>query len=115
VIFIVDDDARILNATGGALRDAGYPVTLFGSGTTALETMRAAPPMLLITDVLMPEMNGPALAQAARALWPDLPIIFISGDVGDIPAEAFAGNPLLAKPFTAAALCTAVSAALRPV
>lgn len=114
MIFIVDDDARILNATGSALRDAGYRVTLFGSGATALHTMRHAPPVLLITDVLMPEISGPALAREARALLPDLPIIFISGDVGDTPAEAFAGDPLLAKPFTAAALCAAVTSALQP-
>ncbi len=112
MIFIVDDDPRILNAAGAALRTAGHAVTLYGIARVALDAMHAAPPALLITDVLMPDVNGTALARSARALWPDLPVLFISGDVGDTPREAFAGHPLLAKPFTASALCLAAQAAL---
>jgi CheY-like chemotaxis protein len=113
VIFVVDDDPRILSATASALRDAGYSVTMFASGGAALDAMAAQLPHLLITDVLMPEMNGTHLAESARTISPDLPILFISGDVGDTPAEAFAGHPLLAKPFTAQQLCKAAAKLLK--
>jgi two-component system, cell cycle sensor histidine kinase and response regulator CckA len=113
VILIVDDDPRIRSATASALRTAGHDVLDFASGPAALaELERGATPHLLISDVLMPEMNGPALAKAVRAHLPKLPILFISGDIGATDPAIFADDPLLAKPFTATALYDAVAQCL---
>jgi CheY-like chemotaxis protein len=113
VILIVDDDPRILRATSVLLREAGHEVTSFSSGAALLAKLECAPQAeLLISDVQMPDMNGPELVRSATELRPDLSILFVSGDVGDLDAAAFGGHPLLAKPFTAAALLAAVDAAL---
>ncbi len=112
MIFVVDDDARIRAASAAALSDAGFDVEEFGSGLAALERAALVTPSLLITDVLMPEMNGPALAEAMRKRLPRLPVLFISGDVGDTPPSAFEDDPLLPKPFTAPKLILAVKGLL---
>jgi CheY-like chemotaxis protein len=110
VILVVDDDPRIRLATATALRAAGHDVLDFASGPEALaEIERGAAPHLLISDVLMPEMSGPALAKAVRAHLPHLPILFISGDIGATDPMIFAADPLLAKPFTVTALHDAVA------
>ncbi len=113
MIIVVDDDPRVRQATVGSLADKGYAVKGFESGSVALNFISAeVAAALLITDVMMPEMSGPALAIAVKKLKRDLPIIFMSGDVGDTPASALEGHTLLAKPFTASALLSAVDAAL---
>ena len=112
MILIVDDDPRILKATSQALVDAGYHVVAALNGVAALRILNAEPSIdLLITDVMMPEMNGPALADAAKLTRPDLGVLFVSGDTGDIPLSAFGGHELLAKPFTATVLIAAVERA----
>jgi CheY-like chemotaxis protein len=69
---------------------------------------------LLLTDVVMPEMHGPALARRLGAERPDLPVLFMSGYSDSIPADA-AGTEragFLAKPFAPADLLSAVSGLL---
>ena len=67
---------------------------------------------------MMPEMTGTELAASIRRLHPDLPIMFVTGYVGDAgEAEDLAGGEVLRKPFTISALADSVAAALaaRPV
>lgn len=106
-ILVVDDDPRIRAMTAAALVAHGHDVIEAESGDAALARLEADT-QLLVSDVLMPGMRGPDLARAARARLPQLRVLFISGDVGDTPRAAFDGAPLLAKPFTAAALAEAV-------
>ena len=93
--------------TADALRDHGHDVVEADCAAAALAMLddRIA---LLLTDVQMPGMNGPALADAAQARFPDLSIHFLSADTGTIPLEAFRGRPILAKPFTLSTLLEAV-------
>ena len=113
MIFVVDDDARVRSATAQALRAEGYEVSEFENGPAALAALASALTVrLIVSDVLMPKMNGPDLVAAALALRPGLKIHYMSGDIGDTKAEVLAPWPLLAKPFTASALKRAVEAVL---
>jgi CheY-like chemotaxis protein len=114
MIFVVDDDTRIRMMTAGALREVGYQVRDFAYGGDALEAMACVPALrLIISDVQMPKMSGPDFVSLALAQRPDLKILYMSGDIGTTPFEALTPWPLLAKPFTVAALVRAVAEMLR--
>lgn len=113
MIFVVDDDPRIRSLTADALRSAGHDVREFSGGRDALAALDdAANLRLIVSDVLMPGMDGPALVRALLSRRPDVRVQYISGDVGETTAERLLPWPLLAKPFTAVALRQAVSAIL---
>lgn len=106
-ILVVDDDSRIREMTAEALRDQGHHVTEADCGATALALLDNST-ILMLTDVQMPRMTGPELADAAQDRFPDLSVCFMSADTGLIPFEAFRGRPILAKPFTLAALLATI-------
>ena len=113
MIFVVDDDARIRSLTADALRSSGYDVREFSGGRDALAALEDVPALrLLVSDVLMPGMDGPAFVRALLSRRPDVRVQYISGDVGATTAEGLLPWPLLAKPFTAVALRQAVTAIL---
>jgi DNA-binding NtrC family response regulator len=108
-ILVVDDDARIRAGVVAILSEAGYMVRGASGGAEALALLGADQSVqLLVTDVLMPGMKGTELAPRALAHRPDLQVIYMSGDIGDTPIDAFGAWPLLRKPFTAATLLGAV-------
>jgi len=111
-IMVVEDDARVRAATGAALLELGYRAILCNSGEEAIERLAREPDIaLLITDVLMPGMTGPELAQAVRAQYPEIAILFVTGYAGEASeAEAFKGSMVLRKPFTLSALADALAA-----
>ena len=87
---------------GKALANAGYDVVTFDNGASAYERLREEPFTLLLTDIVMPEMDGIELARRATELDPDLKVMFITGFAAvalnpetDTPAEA----KVLSKPF----------------
>ncbi len=113
MILVVDDDARIRVATAGALSALGHRVVSASGGAEALDLCADRLEIrLVVTDVLMPGMRGPEFVARAREVRPDLRFIYISGDIGDTPPDAFGGWPLLPKPFTAASLSEVVGQAL---
>jgi DNA-binding NtrC family response regulator len=61
---------------------------------------------LLVTDVVMPEMHGPVLAERLRATRPDLPVLFLSGYSDAMPTSA--SSAFLAKPFSSSRLLATV-------
>jgi two-component system cell cycle sensor histidine kinase/response regulator CckA len=84
VMLVEDEDpVRIFGAR--ALRNKGYKVLEARSGEAALELIQTAdgPIDLLITDVVMPNMDGPALIREVRDIHPDMKVIFISGYTED--------------------------------
>ena len=87
-----------------ALRNKGYKVIEAKSGEAALELIRDAEERidLMITDVVMPRMDGPRLVREVRDIVPQMKVIFISGYAETalkIPADA-ANMHFLAKPFS---------------
>jgi two-component system cell cycle sensor histidine kinase/response regulator CckA len=95
-ILLVEDDLSVRALMARGLRSRGFDVIEAGNGREALEVLHR-PVDLVVCDVVMPEMDGPALLKAR----PDLKVLFISG-------YAVEGLPFLAKPFTLGQLVTAV-------
>jgi signal transduction histidine kinase/ActR/RegA family two-component response regulator len=112
-VLVAEDDDAVRNSTVRALEHAGYTVVAAADGPSALQLLRqhTTPFDLLLSDVVMPGMSGSVLAKRARALQPDMPVLFMSGYADDdaVRDGLAAGTVLcLAKPFTAAQLCAAV-------
>lgn len=109
VALLVDDEELVRMSTADMLIDLGFEVVEAPSAEDALSLMRSnLAPDLLVTDHLMPGMNGADLAREARALAPDLPILVVSGyaDVDGIAPEL----ARLTKPFRNAELAESISA-----
>lgn len=101
-ILLAEDDEDMRRFLVKALQNAGYDVVSFGNGAEAYERLKEEPFTLLLTDIVMPEMDGIELARRAAELDPDLKIMFITG------FAAVALNPdnqapkdakVLSKPF----------------
>jgi PAS domain S-box-containing protein len=113
VVLVVDDDDALRRSTACMLSSHGYAVLEARDGVEGLARYRDAdpPPAVLVTDVVMPGMTGPDLADAVAALDPRSRVVFMSGYPDGLD-EAYEDTPLVAKPFTAEVLLTAVSEAL---
>jgi len=112
VMLVEDEDpVRIFGAR--ALRNKGYTVIEAKSGEAALELIRSADraPDLLITDVVMPRMDGPGLIREVREIHPDMKVIFISGYTEDSfrqKLDADSEIHFLPKPFSLKQLASKV-------
>ncbi len=103
-ILLCEDDIAVRELTELLLVDAGYTVLTAASGrrAVALAEDRSRKIDLLITDVVMPDMDGRELAQALAAEHPDLMVLFVSGYTADVIAHhgvLDAGVEFLEKPF----------------
>ena len=78
-ILLAEDDEDMRRFLVRALTKAGYDVVSFGNGLEAYERLKEEPFTLLLTDIVMPEMDGIELARKASELDPDLKIMFITG------------------------------------
>lgn len=79
-ILLVEDEDMVRAIAERALTRQGYTVLAADNGEAALELLAASErPSLIVSDVMMPVMDGPALARAARERYPDIPILFMSG------------------------------------
>jgi signal transduction histidine kinase len=105
LVLVCEDDTTILGVLREVLSGAGYEVLAFSDPEVALERGLAVGRelSLLITDVIMPNLSGPELAQGLQASHPTLPVLFMSGYTGGL-LEGLgidARDPrLLVKPFT---------------
>jgi two-component system, cell cycle sensor histidine kinase and response regulator CckA len=112
-ILLVEDEDAVRLFSARTLRNKGYKVIEARSGEAALVIMGqdGEPIDLLITDVVMPEMDGPALVEEVRLRRPDMKVIFISGYAESaFRQQASDGSMLhfLAKPFSLKQLATKV-------
>ena len=104
-ILVVDDTPDNLRLLSAMLTQLGYEVRKVINGQTALKTARAAPPDLILLDIMMPDMNGYEVCQHLKA-WEqtrDIPVIFISAldEVLDkVKAFAVGGVDYITKPFS---------------
>lgn len=114
-ILVVDDDADVRAFFAATLEALGYRLFTAENGEAGLALLHAAKPDVLIVDFAMPGMNGAEVARRARALFPDLPVIFATGfaDSAAIEAVADAATPILRKPFRVDDLAQALEAVLR--
>ena len=78
-IILAEDDEDMRRFLVKALEKAGHDVTSFGEGASAFEEIKQTSFDLLLTDIVMPEMDGIELARRAGELDPDLKIMFITG------------------------------------
>lgn len=113
-VLVVEDEAPLRRLAEKTLQRAGYTVDSAADAEEAAARFAGPPPALLLTDVSLPGQDGLALARAARATWPGLPVVLMSGyaeaTLGtDLAAE---GIGFLAKPFGAEELLAAVGRAL---
>jgi CheY-like chemotaxis protein len=112
-VLLVDDDPSFLSVAANILRPAGYRVIEAESGQAALDQagQQSGKIDLLITDMMMPGMNGRQLAQRFSKLRPGVRVLYVSGFVDEGSArEAIEGEEadFLAKPFEAAAFTAKV-------
>ncbi len=112
-ILVVEDDERVRNVASRALRDAGYRVLSASSGEAALAVAgeESAPIHLLVTDVVMPGMNGRQLAERLAQAHPENRTLFTSGYTENIIAHHGVlerGIEFLGKPYTLEVLTSRV-------
>jgi two-component system cell cycle response regulator CpdR len=110
-IILAEDDNDMRRFLVKALENAGYDVVSYDNGRSAYDRLREEPFELLLTDIVMPEMDGIELARKATELDPDMKVMFITG------FAAVALNPdnqapkdakVLSKPFHLRDLVTEV-------
>jgi CheY-like chemotaxis protein len=107
-LLLVDDDELVRTAMAEALRCSGFVVVEADGGAHALDMLVELRPCVAIIDYLMPGMNGAEVAQRARAIFPDLPIIFVSGYADTAALERVVGAAIFRKPVPIEALITAI-------
>ena len=112
-IMLVEDDDPVRIFGARALRNKGYKVIEAKSGEAALDLIRNAEQQidLLITDVVMPRMDGPGLVRKVRQIHPQMKVIFISGYTEDAfrqRLDSDSGIDFLPKPFSLKQLATKV-------
>ncbi|MEZ5691967.1 MAG: ATP-binding protein [Rickettsiales bacterium] len=104
-ILLVEDETPVRIFAGRALRNKGYTVLEADCAETAMEIMqqKGKDVEVIVTDVIMPGMTGPAMIEKIMPDYPDLKVIFISGYAEDVFVDNY-GNErsfnFLAKPFT---------------
>ncbi|MBP2559024.1 two-component system cell cycle sensor histidine kinase/response regulator CckA [Neorhizobium galegae] len=113
VVLLVEDEEAVRRGGKRMLETRGYTVHEAGSGTEALEIMEELEGQvdIVVSDVVMPEMDGPTLLTELRKTYPDMKFIFVSGYAEDafarnLPADAKFG--FLPKPFSLKQLAVAV-------
>src|SRR5882724_6106125 len=111
-ILVVDDEKSVLSITCALLSGNGYDVLEAASGAEAIEICQARKSAihLLLTDVMMPNMTGPQLAERLHALYPDTRVLFMSG-YEDYQFEKYRPFPFksfMRKPFTPSVLLATV-------
>ena len=115
-ILLAEDDNDMRRFLAKALQNAGYDVSSYDNGASAYNRLREEPFELLLTDIVMPEMDGIELARRATELDPDIKVMFITG------FAAVALNPdlqaprdakVLSKPFHLRELVTEVEKLLQ--
>jgi hypothetical protein len=109
IVLLAEDDDSVRTFASQVLKQSGYTVLTAADGAQALELFqsRGESVSLVVLDVIMPRMTGPAVADRIRSLRPRLPILFCTGHDFRLLEAGFAPSPdmdVLPKPFTTADL-----------
>jgi len=117
-LMVVEDEPAVRQLACGLLEAHGYEVLAASNGQEGLRVARehlGSPIRLVVTDVIMPLMNGKVMAEWLKATYPDLSILFTSGYTDDVIAHHGVLDPgvsYLPKPYTPAILLSKVRAML---
>ncbi|WP_034991972.1 cell cycle two-component system response regulator CpdR [Beijerinckia mobilis] len=101
-ILLAEDDNDMRRFLTKALQNAGFEVSSFDNGLAAYNRLREEPFELLLTDIVMPEMDGIELAKRATELDPDIKVMFITGFAAvalNSDSQAPKQAKVLSKPF----------------
>ena len=113
LILVVEDDQLIQSLLEDTLRDGGFDTAIVASGEEALSLLQRQKGKYraLVTDInLTGKMDGWEVAQHAREIEPDFPVVYMSGAAAaDWTSKGVPNSIMLAKPFAPAQLLTAVS------
>ena len=112
-VLVVEDTPAVLNVTASMLRRYGYSVLAAESGRAALARVEQYEGVLalLLTDVVMPDMNGKEVVARVRSRCPDVKVLFMSGHAMAVVADHGVleeGVALIAKPFSSQELAMRV-------
>jgi two-component system, cell cycle sensor histidine kinase and response regulator CckA len=113
-LLVVEDDPDIRDLARTMLRAQGYHVLCGANGREGLEVARAhvgRPIQMVITDVVMPQMDGKTMSEAIRAILPTVKVLFTSGYTDESSIDLDLSRPgfaFLPKPYSVSALCTCV-------
>ncbi len=113
-ILIIEDDASIRTLFTRYLESKGYQVMCAGDGVEGLEKLREASADLVITDIMMPEMDGLEVVREIRKVDEKLPVIAISGGMHAVSvnfvsaAQDFGADMIFEKPVALAGLLASV-------
>jgi CheY-like chemotaxis protein len=113
-VLVIEDDSAVQNLFGQLLEGEGYTVSHATDGAEGMHLLKQQKIDLIITDIMMPEMDGLEVIRAVQATHPNLPIIAISGGMRAVPinflphAKKFGACRVFEKPVVLADLLAAV-------
>jgi CheY-like chemotaxis protein len=111
-ILVVDDEQAVLQAVTDILSDKGYDIITAGNGKSGLKKIKEHRPDVILTDIIMPDMEGIEFIKAVRKEQKEIPIIVMSGNPVGMKflkvAGIFGAAKSLVKPFTRQELLQAV-------
>jgi CheY-like chemotaxis protein len=97
-VLLVEDDPFVREMAVTGLEDAGFEVTEADSGGEALRLLQGGITVdALLTDVRLPEANGWVVAKAYRERFPDLPVLYVTGNAEQM--QPVPGGIIIAKPY----------------
>jgi DNA-binding response OmpR family regulator len=113
IVLVIEDDDALQTMVEEVLVDGGFEVAIAPSGEEAVTLLRGQKGKYraLVTDIsLRGKMEGWEVAQQAREIDPDFPVVYMSGaSAADWPSKGVPNSIMLAKPFAPAQLVTAIS------
>jgi two-component system cell cycle sensor histidine kinase/response regulator CckA len=117
-VLLVEDEDGVRRLSTRALENAGWRVLAAPSGEAALKMLDAesAPPAALVSDVVMPGMDGTEVAKAVRARYPSIPVVLVSGYSERVAIDGLPDADLhfLPKPYTLRELVAEIDAVVAP-
>jgi DNA-binding response OmpR family regulator len=114
-ILIIDDDVAVRYTLARILRGAGHDVTIANDGEHGMESLYSDPPELVITDLIMPRLDGIETIRQIRRWQPEVKIIAISGGTRTMNVDGLAtaletgADQIIIKPFDPADLLDRVA------
>jgi len=117
VILLVDDEEGYRELIARVLTKAGYEVLQAADGMGALSLLERSNVDLVISDILMPVLNGYALVARLREKWPDMPVILTTGFLSPDAAKSMMKGSVdfIPKPINAETLLDMVRGRIAPV